>query len=199
MTESYPLYWPEGWPRTVATARKWSLAGRRAQSQNWDRVVDRLHTEIERIEGANIVISTNQPLRRDGRPYAARTNIKDPGAAVYFTRQGRQLVMAQDAYELLIDNIRSLAIAIEGLRQMERHGGAAMMERAFSGFERLPPPATGWLAVLGLQQGAGIAEAEAAFRRLAKRHHPDRPGGSTESMAALNRAIRDARAMNERI
>ena len=199
MTESYPLYWPEGWPRTAATARKWSLAGGRAQSQNWDRVVDRLHTEIERIEGADIVISTNQPLRRDGRPYAARTNIKDPGAAAYFTRQGRQLVMAQDAYELLIDNIRSLAIAIEGLRQMERHGGAAMMERAFSGFERLPPPATGWRAVLGLQPGAGIGEAEAAFRRLAKRHHPDRPGGSTESMAVLNRAIRDARAMNERI
>lgn len=27
MTEAFPLHWPEGWPRTAARDRRWSLAG----------------------------------------------------------------------------------------------------------------------------------------------------------------------------
>ncbi len=125
MTEAFPLHWPEGWPRTDWRKHKWSLPGGRS-SQGWNSVVKRLRTEVNRIGGINVVISTNQPIRRDGEPHATSRRIDDPGAAVYFTRDNRQLVMAQDAYELLLDNLRSLALAIEGLRQMERHGGARL-------------------------------------------------------------------------
>ncbi|MDQ3811176.1 MAG: J domain-containing protein [Chloroflexota bacterium] len=43
-------------------------------------------------------------------------------------------------------------------------------------------------AVLGVAASASAAEIHAAFRRLAMVHHPDRPTGSRERMAAINRA-----------
>ena len=61
------------------------------------------------------------------------------------------MVMAQDRFWSIIGNMRSLTMAIEGLRQMERHGGATMMERAFDGFTALPPPEDYW-AILGLDK-----------------------------------------------
>ena len=42
-------------------------------------------------------------------------------------------------------------------------------------------------AVLGLRPGAGDDEIRAAFRRLAKIHHPDRNPGSAEALATFRR------------
>ena len=195
MTETYPLHWPDGWPRTSANKQLWSLAGGRRHSQAWALVVDRLLGELDRIGAKQVVLSTNQPLRRDGLPYAATRRFEESGAAVYFTLNRQQLVMAQDRYELLADNIRSLALAIEGMRQMQRHGGGHMMERAFSGFAALPAPEAErhWSEVLGLSATASRDEIEKAYRSCAKTTHPDH-GGSTEAMAALNVAYDEARA-----
>lgn len=204
MTQAYPLHWPEGWPRCRADCRRWSLPGGRGNLPGWDRVLDRLTGEIAKIGGRNAVISTDQPPRRDGRPHAPSGGVTDPGVAVYFTRGQQQFVMAQDAYELTIDNLRSLALAIEGLRQMERHGGAHMMERAFAGFSALPPPAGAaaaplhWRDVLGdvpdgLSASEKLAVLEARYREKAKRAHSDR-GGEDSEMIRLNAAIAQARA-----
>ena len=43
-------------------------------------------------------------------------------------------------------------------------------------------------ALLQVPISASPAEIRGAYRRLAQQHHPDRPGGSAERMAALNRA-----------
>ena len=192
MTEAYPLQWPDGWPRSPESTRGY------LQSQynrpGWDKVVRRLLDELKRLGAKNIVLSTNQPIRRDGLPYAQQRRIGDPGAAVYFLRAGRQLVMAQDRFLAVDDNIRSLALAIEGMRQMERHGGATMMDKAFAGFEALPAPPK-WRQILGLdEEGVAITldRAEAHYRQLAKTHHPDR-GGDAAMFATLNEAINDAR------
>lgn len=194
MTESYPLHWPDGWPRTDAYDRRAELqsGGRR---MHWEETVDRLFRNLEMMGAADIILSTNQELRRDGLPYATRRLVGDPGAAVYFVRDGRQLVMAQDRYARLVDNIRSLALAIEGLRQMDRHGGGVMLERAFTGFAAIEDhSADDWRAVLELQQRpyADITrrDIQAAFRRLALAVHPDHDGDA-EQMRRLIEA-RDA-------
>ena len=195
--DAYPLTWPAGWPRTPASKRVWALPGGSGTTIFWDRVVSRLMTEVQRLGASHVVLSSNQPLRRDGRPYATRRQIEDPGVALYFRLTDRDCGMAQDRYRLLIDNIRSLALAIAGLRQMERHGGGHMMERAFQGFAVLPPPRNGmrsWREVLGLSDGwrPTVADIEQAYRRRAKQCHPD-AGGSHESMAELNAALEQAR------
>lgn len=48
-----------------------------------------------------------------------------------------------------------------------------------------------WWQVLGVDRYAGTREIKAAFRRLAREHHPD-AGGSTTAMANINRAYREA-------
>lgn len=166
-TQAYPLSWPPGWPRQGGRESDSRFKG---PTYQWDRVYRGLKEELRRIGATNIVISTNQPLRNDGFPYAQQRNISDVGVAVYFTRNGKSLVMAQDKFWSIIGNMRSLTMAIEGLRQMERHGGAVMLERAFDGFAALPPPEDCW-AILGLNpKGPNITRelVIGMFRRMAR-------------------------------
>src|SRR5204862_2536341 len=103
---------------------------------------------------------------------------------------------------------RSLGIAIEAMRAIERHGGGHMMQRSFDGFAQLPPPGghgyhkKPWRTVLemplsvygALPTEAQTVIAEATYKKMARKAHPDQDGGSPEEMAELNLAIEDARA-----
>ena len=173
MTEAYPLSWPPGWPRHKGAQDSDSRF--KGPTFRWDRVFRGLEDELRRIGATEIVISTNQPVRNDGLPYAQQRNIADVGVAVYFMRNGKALVMAQDRFWSIIGNMRSLTMAIEGLRQMERHGGATMMERAFDGFLALPPAEDCW-TILGLNPGPRRDlltkdEVQAAFRNKVREYH----------------------------
>jgi hypothetical protein len=79
---------------------------------------------------------------------------------------------------------------------LEQHGGSFMMERAFAGFAQLPAPGARkhWSAVMNVPRDASRHDVECAYKRLAKKHHPDN-GGSTELMAEPNAA--KAEAMKE--
>ena len=194
MTEAYPLHWPDGWPRTRSACRDGYLSGYdHRNSQSWSKVTHRLLNELRLLKAEDVIISTNQPLRRDGLPYAQQRRIEDPGVAVYFRVDGRALVIAQDRFWNMPCNIRSIALAIEGLRQMQRHGGDHIMERAFTGFAALPAPKA-WPEVLGFPPDATITgEALGArFRALAKEHHPDR-GGDPQKFAAITEAVEEGR------
>lgn len=195
MTAAFPLSWPQGWPRTPEHRRK-GLGGTGAKL-DWNSILSRLSDEMERLGATNLVLSTNNPTRLDGRPYGNTGNPDDPGAAVYFVRKQRSLVIAQDRHILLIDNIRSIAIGIEHLRGLERHGGGSMMDRAFAGFEELPAPGghqkRTWRQVFGIEAtNVTVSQAETTFRALARQHHPDK-GGTQGAMAELNQAMEEAR------
>jgi hypothetical protein len=49
-------------------------------------------------------------------------------------------------------------------------------------------------AALGLEPGADSAAIEQAYRKLIKKHHPDREGGDARRAAEINRAYRELRA-----
>ena len=189
LTAEFPLEWPEGWARTPPENRLGHLGGY-GQRPSWTATLDRLSTQLRLMGVTYAVLSTNQPVKKsDGLPYRAKRIIDDPGVAVYFMHEKKSLVLAQDRYDHLVDNIRSLCLQIEGLRQMERHGGGVMLERAFQGFLALPKPSTGWRATLEINDpDPDMSLVNAAFRLLARRYHPDRPGGSTEKMRELNAA-----------
>lgn len=169
MTEAYPLSWPPGWPRRKKTQDSDRIF--KGPTYHWDRVYRALQDELRRIGAADIVVSTNQPLRNDGAPYAQQRNIPDVGVAVYFKRNKKQLVMAQDRFDTIVGNMRSLTLAISGLRQMERHGGAVMLERAFDGFLALPPIDSYW-QILGLNGPRSSRETiMSTFRSKVKAQH----------------------------
>jgi len=200
MTTAYPLAWPDGWPRTkipVDGRYRFKRPGARGWSEPWTFVParDALIEEMGRVSGlSNGVISSNFPIGKNGPRDDKRP--ADQAIAIYFARRGKPYVMACDRYLRAEDNMRSLTLAIEAMRQLERHGGGVMMERAFEGFAALAAPSEEpWWTVLGVTATATRAEIEAAWRKLAAANHPDR-GGSDVAMARINTA-RD-RALAER-
>lgn len=210
--EAYPLHWPDGWPRTPPHQRKDGGRFRSGSAHTYDaeapgqkRYVGMrpitfdaarklLADELERLNATDIVLSTNVPLRMDGQPRAnASRSMEDPGVAVYFQFKRKPMVMAQDAFDGIAANMRSLGLAIEAMRQLERHGGGKMMERAFAGFVAIAPPdwKKPWREVFGIKpdwQG----DITALYREKAKQRHPD-SGGDDTLMAELNIAYAEAK------
>lgn len=195
MTLAHPLQWPEGWPRTAAHAREHGYqfkqgtidhgAGRYSRSLvTFATARDKLFDELKRLGAANPIVSTNHPTDRYGVPTESKRKVPDEGVAVYFVLNARSMVMACDRFDTAAANMRSLGLAIEALRQLERHGGGTMLERAFSGFVALPAPKDPHF-ILGVRPGSSAAEIDAAYRQKAKTAHPD-GGGSAEAMQELN-------------
>jgi len=193
MTEAFPLHWPPGRPRTPAHQRKSSRF-----DQSHEAAINFTRTEIARLGGEMVVLSTDVELRRDGLPYANQ-RVSETGVAVYFLMSGKQMSFACDRWDRLADNVYAIGKTIEALRGIARWGTGDMQQAAFSGFAALPPPAATepvrpWWEVLQVGRHAPLTVIEAAFRALAKVTHPDVPGGSDKAMQELNRAWVDAKS-----
>jgi hypothetical protein len=204
-----PLCWPNGWRRTksrgTAKFRKgvggWIGEEGAKQYKSAKRVevgdgVTRVLRELKAmgIPSWNVIISSDLKLRNDGLPYAAQATAHlDPGVAVYWKdAKGQRRCMAIDRYDRVADNLAAIAATIEAMRAIERHGGAEILDRAFTGFAALPAPAYQQRPheILGVDERATKTEIEYAYKRLAMQAHPDR-GGSSETMSRIN-AARDA-------
>jgi hypothetical protein len=204
MIPRYPLQWPAGWPRSTSRKRAQFSTRRNsapimggnfkpAKSLSVADGTERVLRELGmlRISGDDVVISTNVALRLDGLPRSGQGEPSDPGVAVYWvTRKGKQKVMAVDIYDRVADNLAAIAATLEAMRAIERHGGGQVLERAFTGFDALPPPRSCW-QILGLAPGASRDAIEAAYRTLAKKHHPD-AGGTDNEFVAITAARDEA-------
>lgn len=180
---AFPLTWPTQFPRAKARepgAFKTTLAG---ALKNVDDSLRRFASDSgKKIEG--LVISSNVTLGVQ-RP-------EDPGVAVWFTWDGLQVCIAVDRYASVEGNLQAIHHIIEARRVELRHGTLALVRATFTGFRALPAPAgSRWWEVLKLPQDAKRADVDAAYRRLAIAHHPDR-GGDATKMAELNAARDEA-------
>lgn len=182
--ESFPLYWPDGHPRTPSNRRVWGQF-----TATLDQARRDLQHEVRLLGGQHLVISTNMPVRRDGELHASAREPSDPGVAIYFDWDGQPRAMACDRYDKVWKNVRALAHCIDSLRSLDRHGSSAILERAFRGFAALPAIASpaSWSNLLGVPTDATPEEVDAAYRAKAKEMHPDK-GGTDAQMADLNAA-----------
>ncbi|ROU09438.1 hypothetical protein [Lysobacter enzymogenes] len=115
-------------------------------------------------------MSTNLTLRRDGLPRSDQREPADPGAAVYWTDcTGADRCMAVDRYTKTAGNLAALAATLEAMRAIERHGGAEILDRVFTGFTALPrrarPRAPSRGGGAGRAAGCAWSDVEAAYRR----------------------------------
>lgn len=212
---AYPLYWPAGWKRTKRDQQK------RGEFETHSTVkletgvkkihkrvstydsLERIITELERmgVDRQDVIVSTNIKTRLDGLPYSGQAEPEDVGVAVYWrpTEAAKTQCMAIDRYDRVADNIAAIALTLAYMRGIERHGGAEILDRAFTGFTALPPPIeTGrpWWDVLGFicaPDKVHLDDAEERYRNRAKLLHPDLRNGDHGKMAELNEAIRQAR------
>jgi hypothetical protein len=192
--EAYPLQWPDGWPRTAFNLRESDRRfGGHVRGLTMGRARDQLLDELRLLEARDIVISSNVPLRSDGLPYSDQRRIEDPGVAVYFTLNKRPQVMARDHFISVAGNMRSLTLAVEAMRQLKRHGGSHMMERAFTGFTAIAPPdwKKPWREVFGVKPD-WHGDITALYHEKARNRHPD-VGGANTLMVELNTAYAEAK------
>jgi len=200
MTQAYPLQWPNGRTRKPASARKLGRFNKKAWNGlqygdgGWRKTVDisvadalkRLQEELDAIGARLPVVSTNLETRLDGLPRSGQRMPVDPGVAVYFQLAGKPHCLPCDTYQKVEHNIAAIAAHIEATRAIERHGVASVSEM-FQGFAALPPPKA-WHEILGVSATANADVIRCAYRALAAKRHPDRPGGSHDAMSEINQA-----------
>jgi hypothetical protein len=200
--QAFPLSWPPGWRRHKAHERRKANFSKGVTQytetgsyQRYDSVgvgegVKRIIAELSRMGARELVISSNVALRLDGLPRAGERAPDDPGVAVYWGKGKARRCMAIDRYNRVADNMAAIAATLEAMRKIERHGGAEILDRAFTGFTALPAPEQPW-QVLGLETSNPTREQiDDAYRRLASQHHPDQ-GGNAQEMARINVARDD--------
>lgn len=215
--EAYPLCWPAGWPRTAATSIKRAQFSKREYKASTApggggytvkrelSVYDgaqRVRAELDALGARATIISSNIPVRKDGLPYSGHKEPKDSGVSVYWTTsKGERRCMAVDRYDRVADNLAAVAATLDAFRAVERHGGAQVIDRAFTGFKAIPnlDLPRHWRVVLDVdrlekEMGGPVDRfwAEKQYKALAHERHPDK-GGSDKAMAELNRAWDDAK------
>lgn len=183
---AFPLCWPEGRPRCKSRASGAKFGGVSVYG-----ALCKLKDELGLLKAKAIILSTSIPLRNDGLPYSKPPVDGDPGAAAYFQWRTRSYTIACDQYADVASNLRGIALVIEAMRAIERHGSTGMLEQAFTGFMALPSANKPWTTVLGLKEGSSKEEIRTKYRALALERHPDK-GGSDTAMAELNVAYEQA-------
>lgn len=208
--QAYPLAWPTGWKRTghrtaadfgtvhLPEGGTWKRKRELTIAEATGRVLDELRRM--RVSQRDVIISTNLRLRNDGLPLSKQREPEDPGVAVYWKKDGKSLVIAADCYTKIADNMAAVAATLDAMRAIKRHGGAAILERAFTGFAALPPPIAGkrpWRQVLGfdLDYTPTADDVRAQYRIRRSETHPDKGGDHQEFLAVQDAYIDAAREM----
>ncbi|QKQ75555.1 J domain-containing protein [Nostoc sp. TCL240-02] len=108
---AYPLAWPPSQKRTPGDKRT-SASYRVGFAKARDDLLD----ELRLSSADDVVISSNIPLRKDGKPLASFKEPIDPGIAVYFRSKGQSYVVCCDAWDKVKNNLRAIGEYISALR-----------------------------------------------------------------------------------
>lgn len=172
-----------------------------------------LRDELRMIQARNIVLKTFHPekaYRRDGFVRVDARAPVHPGVILEFEKPifGNngdaptyvKMSLPCDTYKFWEDNLRAIAMVLEGLRMIDRH--EVSQGAQYQGYLALPPKpgemtvdeAAVFVAEQGDVPGAEAtllkfpAFAETAYKAAAKKLHPDK-GGSDEDFAKLEKAM----------
>lgn len=209
MIEAYPLCWPNNKPRTPQRAQKRAKFGKDSKSRGdgeWTdrraitvsegvtRILNELYSftrigQGERMPKESIVISINIRINRAGLPSSETKQPDDVGAAVYFTLDNKNYCLPCDRWDRVADNLAAIAAHLGALRGIERWGVGESHD-VFTGFRALPysTERRPWWIVLEISANATWEECQNAYTIVAKKVHPDKPGGSKEAFQELEQA-----------
>lgn len=187
-----PLDWPRHVPRTDRRERsrfRTTIAG----------AVQGIIEQCRLMQARDVVISSNGHRTKTGALASDYINatLADPGVAVYFRRADAsgESCVACDRWNMLADNLQAVKKTIEALRGIEMWGSSDMVDQAFAGYAALPETAggEGWWVTLGISPSSDRTEIETAYKILARKHHPDAPGGDRDRFERITAAYRIAK------
>lgn len=170
VTQASPLQWPAGWPRTLSPQD--SRFGSSMSKPHIGLACDDIQLELTRFDARDIIISTNLNYKKDGMPYANQKQPSDKGAAVYFTKDGKQLVIACDTFNKIGCNLWAIKKTIEAIRGIDRWGCSEISNRAFTGFAALPSSDKPWWEILEVSRYDNPQTVKESYLRLSKLYYP---------------------------
>jgi hypothetical protein len=189
-------------PLTPAAARK-----RSPFKAGYEQTLDLLFREAALLGAKHLVLQVDlqeRDIRRDGLPKANARHGPNPGVIVSFGSEFGPLRYATDAYDDWRSNLRAVALSLEALRAVNRHGVSRRGEQ-YRGWTAIPSAAPGrgpfsdraeaetWMQKCAAENGIGRVDDigwGALYRLLAKEMHPDRNDGSTELWDRLDAAAK---------
>lgn len=142
----------------------------------WEDTVYLLEYEIERLDGRNPVIGAGfreADIRLDGLPRANAREPLHPGVEISFDSSYGRLTYSTDVCELWQHNVRAIAMGLEALRAVDRHG-ISKRGQQYAGFAQLSAggPDAGRGKALVAQHGSMKAALLAT--------HPDHNNGDSK-------------------
>jgi len=112
---SYPLHWPDGWPRAKSPAKSQFRTSMAAALNNVEKSIAAFAKDSKE-KVSDVVISSNVTLGKQ-RP-------DDPGVAIYFSWSGIATCIAVDRYLKVEENLQAIHHCIEAervkLRRIDR-------------------------------------------------------------------------------
>lgn len=171
----------------------------------YEQTLDLLFGEAEKLGARHLVIQVDlQPrdIRRDGLPRADARHGSNPGVVVSFDSRHGPLRYSTDAYDDWRSNLRAIALSLESLRAVDRHGVSKRGEQ-YAGWTAIGAGTPGrgpfatedearqWMR--GAADVEGISRASWAtlddlYKKLAVLMHPDMPKGDPERWERLDAA-----------
>lgn len=177
------------WPHdpTPPAARR----SRHTFKAGWDNTLALLDRELRHLDASDPIIGcglAERDIRQDGWPRADARIPAHPGIEVSFATpraRGGRLVYATDVCEHWQHNVRAIALGLEALRAVDRHGITRRGEQ-YAGFRALPPGDRG----PDPQRGAAIVAEHGSVKAALHATHPDH-GGDPRDFADVQ-AYREA-------
>lgn len=174
---------------------------------DWTSTTDLLARELEHLGAENILLQmavTSRDCRKDGW-IRADARPDHPGVILTFDSRFGPLSYPCDTYDDWQANVRAIAVSLEWLRGVDRHGVSKRGEQ-YRGWGQLPP-AGGSTATMSATKAATIIRDAAQsslsvdlllaswdvyrseYRRAARLSHPD-TGGTVEGFQLVQQAKR---------
>lgn len=139
---------------------------------DWANTLDLLHRELRHLDARSIVIGCGlreRDIRNDGWPRSDAREPGHPGIELSFDTPHGRLVYATDVCVWWQHNVRAIALGLEALRAVDRHGITRRGEQ-YAGFKQLtaggPDP----------DRGAELIHQHGSARAALLATHPDQGG-----------------------
>lgn len=176
---------------------------------DYTATLNKLEYELQRLAATDIVIQagfSSSDIRNDGWPRSG-AKPQHPAVLLHFTSgpfksNANQLSFPSDQYATYHANLHAIALTLEALRAVDRHGVTKGNEQ-YVGFAQITAPgesqSTHWAASLVLQLAEGYPEDtpqvllnrafyQRVYRDALRKVHPDAAPGRREDFDALMRA-----------
>lgn len=160
------------WPHTSTPAAR--RRSRWTFKASWQQTLELLDRELRHLKAREVTIGCGlreQDIRLDGWPRSNAREPAHPGVELSFTTPHGRLVYATDVCERWEHNVRAIALGLEALRAVDRHGITRRGEQ-YAGFKALPAGDR----TASPERGRQLIREHGGVRQALMATHPDRGG-----------------------